>query len=202
MQRAGTAVAVAADLRPQIFSQGGREDGRFLGFTSCSGILGATQSTADRSAGMPAVASWNLSEAVIAACMEVHSQLGPGLLETMYEASLCKELELRQISYERQKPIAVVYKGQELEQSYRIDLIVDGRLVIEIKALDDLLPVHAAQLITYLRITGIDDGLLINFNTVSLRHGLRRLSRTHKTSHTSRPPVLPVKKSGSFRSRS
>jgi GxxExxY protein len=146
---------------------------------------------------MKADSDWTLSEMVIAACMEVHSQLGPGLLEGIYEASLCAELELRQIPYERQKPISVIYKGKDLEQSYRIDLLVDRRLVIEIKAVDELLPVHAAQLITYLRITGVDDGLLVNFNAVSLRHGLRRLSRTHETSRPSRPPVLPVKKSGS-----
>jgi GxxExxY protein len=194
----GTACTVAAARRTQIFSQGGREDGRSVsenfGFTHREAIFGATHSAVDRSAGMKADSDWTLSEIVIAACMEVHSQLGPGLLESIYEASLCAELELRQIPYERQKPISVVYKGKDLEQSYRIDLLVDRRFVIEIKAVDELLPVHAAQVITYLRITGFDDGLLVNFNAVSLRHGLRRLSRTHETS---RPPVLPVKKSGS-----
>jgi GxxExxY protein len=156
-----------------------------FGFTRRATIFGATQSAVDRSSGMKADSDWTLSEIVIAACMEVHSQLGPGLLESIYEASLCAELELRQIPYERQKPISVVYKGKDLEQSYRIDVLVDRRLLIEIKAVDELLPVHAAQVITYLRITGVDDGLLVNFNAVSLRHGLRRLSRTHK------PPVLP-----------
>ncbi len=184
----------------EIFSQGGWEDGRngrFWGFTPRSESFGATQGAADRLAIMKS-GDWSLSDAVIAACMDVHTELGPGLLESMYEASLCEELERRQIPYERQKAITVIYKGKLLEQSYRIDLLVDGQLLLQIKALDELLPVHAAQIITYLRISGVDAGLLVNFNAVSLRHGLRRLSRTHKTSRSSRPPILPVKKSGSF----
>ena len=127
--------------------------------------------------------------------MEVHRQLGPGLLENMYEAALCEELTLRGIPFARQVAIPVSYKGKRLEQAYRLDLVIDDRLVVEIKALDQLLPVHAAQLVTYLRLTGIEDGLLVNFNTFSLRHGLRRISRTHPNSRPSRSPDLPVKKS-------
>jgi GxxExxY protein len=125
--------------------------------------------------------------------MEVHTELGPGLLESIYEAALCEELEIRSIRYERQRTVPVLYKGRPLAQAYRVDLLVDERLLVEIKAVDQLLPVHAAQAITYLRVAGIEDGLLVNFNAASLRHGLRRLSRTTKTSRTSRPPVLPVK---------
>jgi GxxExxY protein len=141
--------------------------------------------------------SWNLSEEVIGACMAVHTELGPGLLESIYEVSLCEELDLRGVRYERQRTVPVIYKGKTLDQDYRLDLLVDGRLLVEIKAVDVLLPVHAAQAITYLRVAGIEEGLLVNFNAVSLRHGLRRLTRTPQTSRTSRPPVLPVKKSGS-----
>ena len=139
--------------------------------------------------------SWELPHSVIAACFEVHRALGPGLLESMYEAGLCEELELRGIPFVQQKPIPVLYKGKRLEQAYRLDLVVDERLVVEIKAIDGLLPVHAAQVVTYLRLTGIEDGLLVNFNTLSLRHGLRRVSRTHPNSRSSRSPDLPVKKS-------
>jgi len=164
-----------------------------LGFTRPSTIFGATQSTTDRWAAVSFNDGWALSEAVIAACMAVHSELGPGLLEGLYEASLCEELSFRGIPHERQKTVQVFYRGKPLDQTYRLDLVVDGRLLVEIKAVDELLPVHAAQLVTYLRVTGIESGLLVNFNVVSLRHGLRRMSRTHKTSRTSRPPVLPVK---------
>ena len=126
--------------------------------------------------------------------------LGPGLLESIYEASLCEEFVLRGIRFERQRAISVVYKGKPLEQAYRMDLIVDGKLLIEVKAVDALQPVHAAQVVTYLQLTGIEDGLLVNFNGLSLHNGLRRLSRTPKNSRspdlpatTSRPPRAPSK---------
>jgi len=137
--------------------------------------------------------TWRLSEAVIAACMEVHTELGPGLLESVYEAALSEELTIRGIPFQSQPRIDLYYKGKPLDQIYRPDLIVENRLVVEIKAVDELLPIHAAQTITYLRVTEIDAGLLVNFNAISLRFGLRRLSRTPKTSRTSCPPVLPVK---------
>jgi GxxExxY protein len=125
--------------------------------------------------------------------MDVHTELGPGLLESVYEEALCEELERRGIPFKRQQSAPLFYKGKQLQQTYRIDLVVDDRLIVEVKAVEALLPVHAAQVITYLRITGVEAGLLVNFNTVSLRLGLRRLSRTPKISRTSRPPVLPVK---------
>ena len=190
--------ATSADARrksPAIFSQGGGEDGRSasenFGFTRTS-MFGTTQAMSDRWALMPR-SSYALSEQVIAACMAVHTELGPGLLESVYEAAVCEELTTRGIPFRRQQSVSLHYKGKPLGQTYRIDIVVDGRLLVEIKAVEALLPVHAAQVITYRRVSGIEHGLLVNFNTVSLRHGLRRLSRTPETSRTSRPPVLPVK---------
>jgi GxxExxY protein len=185
----------ATGYRPP-FSQGGREDGRsgsFLDLMRHTSLFGTTSVPSDRLTPVTLNENWNLSETVIAACMEVHTVLGPGLLESAYEAALCEELLLRRIPLRRQQPISLSYKGRDLEQTYRADLVVADRVLVEIKAVDELLPIHAAQVITYLRATGIETGLLVNFNTVSLRHGLRRLSRTPKTSRTSRPPVLPVK---------
>jgi GxxExxY protein len=138
---------------------------------------------------------WELSEQVIAACIEVHRQLGPGLLESMYEAALCAELDFRGIRFQRQVALPVKYKGVPLDPTYRADLVVGQKLLVEVKSVESLLPLHAAQVLTYLRVTGLETGLLVNFNTTLIRHGLRRLSRTPKTSRTSPPPDLPVKKS-------
>jgi GxxExxY protein len=139
---------------------------------------------------------FSVSKRVIAACIEVHRQLGPGLLESIYEIALCEELTLRAIPFERQLSIPVTYKGKQLDQTYRIDLLVAGQLLLEVKSVESLLPVHSAQVITYLRVTGLETGLLVNFNTLVLKDGLRRLSRTPpKNSRFSRSPDLPVKKS-------
>ena len=178
---------------PLIFSQGDREigrNGRFLGFTSFAGLFGATDTLGGRLMCMTQVA-FGISEQVIAACIEVHRHLGPGLLESAYEAALCEELKLRDISFERQVALPVSYKGKPLDQTYRVDLIVAGQLLVEAKSVEALLPVHSAQVITYLRVTGLETGLLVNFNTMVLRHGLRRLSRTPpKNSRSSRSPDL------------
>jgi GxxExxY protein len=182
----------ASRRRSREISQGDREIGSYLGFAHRTLAFSATEATTDRWGGVRNQDSWSLSERVIAACIEVHRVLGPGLLESMYEASLCEELALRGIAFERQKAVAVVYKGRQLEQGYRTDLIIQEKLLVEIKAVEVLLPVHAAQVITYLQLAGIDDGLLVNFNGLSRRHGLRRLSRTPKNS---RSPDLPAKKS-------
>jgi GxxExxY protein len=185
---AGTASTAPAAVSPQIFSQGDPEIGSRasvnFGFTHRSNIFGATQGTEDRFYAVKASESWTLSEIVIAACIEVHRQLGPGLLESIYEECLCQELTQRGLRFERQKPIAVVYKGAPLDQAYRVDLVVEGALLIEIKALDGLLPIHAAQVVTYLRVAGLEHGLLLNFNAMTIRDGLRRLSRTPKTSRS------------------
>jgi GxxExxY protein len=101
--------------------------------------------------------------------------LGPGLLESAYEECLARELSLRGIPFEQQKPLPLVYKDVKLECGYRIDLLVDGRIVVELKALDALAPIHDAIVLTYLRLSGCKIGLLINFNAVALKDGLWRL---------------------------
>lgn len=121
--------------------------------------------------------SFELSEAIIGAAIEVHRELGPGLLEAAYESALCHELGLLGISYQRQLEVPVVYKGVALAQSYRVDLLVEGQLVLELKSVDALDAVHTAQLLTYLKLLNLHTGLLINFNCAQLRQGLKRVVR-------------------------
>ncbi len=116
-----------------------------------------------------------LTRAIIGAAIEVHRSLGPGLLESAYEECLCRELELRGIAFERQKPLPLEYKGLKLECGYRVDLVVDETVVVEIKSVEALLPIHEAQLLTYMKLGGWKVGLLINFNVPVLRQGIRRL---------------------------
>jgi len=116
-----------------------------------------------------------VSQAIIGAAIEVHRQLGPGLLESVYELALCRELWLRGLRVERQVPVPVTYKGAELESQIRLDLLVESVVVVEIKAADRLAPVHRAQLLTYLKLTGNPVGLLFNFNVELLKHGMRRI---------------------------
>jgi GxxExxY protein len=116
-----------------------------------------------------------LTHEIIGAAIEVHRMLGPGLLESAYEECLARELSLRSIPFERQKPLPLVYKDVKLECGYRIDLLVDGRIVVELKAVDALAPIHDAIVLTYLRLSGCKIGLLINFNATVLKDGLRRL---------------------------
>jgi len=115
-----------------------------------------------------------LSERVIGLAIDVHRQLGPGLLESVYEECLCFELKHAGIAYGRQVPLAPVYKNIRLECSYRMDVVVERQLIIEIKAVEQLLPIHEAQMLTYLRLSGHPIALLMNFNSVALRNGLRR----------------------------
>jgi GxxExxY protein len=115
-----------------------------------------------------------LSKAVIGCAIEVHRALGPGLLESTYEICLCHELTLQAIPFQRQKPIPVAYKGVTLDCSYRADLIVDRRLLVEIKAIDQTSAIHDAQLLSYLKLSGLKVGLLINFNVRMLKEGVRR----------------------------
>jgi GxxExxY protein len=116
-----------------------------------------------------------LTGQILGAAIEVHKQLGPGLLESTYQACLCYELELRGISFECQKLLPLEHKGVQLECGYRIDLLVAGLVIVEIKAVEALAPIHEAQLLTYLKLTGVKVGLLINFNVVVLKSGIRRL---------------------------
>jgi GxxExxY protein len=126
-----------------------------------------TKSTKERALG--------LSHAVIGAAIEVHRHLGPGLLESLYEEALCRELWLRGLSAERQVALPLVYKGAELGSFLRIDLIVERLLIIEVKAVESIAPIHRFQLLTYLKLTRLPVGLLINFNVNLLRHGVRRM---------------------------
>ncbi|WP_058553752.1 GxxExxY protein [Thiohalocapsa sp. ML1] len=115
-----------------------------------------------------------LSGAVIGAAIEVHRHLGPGLLESTYEACLAYELQQRGIGFQLQVPLPVRYKGVSLECGYRIDAMVEGRLLLELKAVERILPIHAAQILTYMRLASVDTGLLINFNVTRLIDGVQR----------------------------
>jgi GxxExxY protein len=112
---------------------------------------------------------------IIGAAIEVHRALGPGLLESAYEECLCHELHLRGLAFERQVDLPVSYKGVLLACGYKIDLIVEHEVVLELKAIEAILPVHEAQLLTYLKLLGKHVGLLINFNMPVLTRGIRRL---------------------------
>jgi GxxExxY protein len=115
-----------------------------------------------------------LTELVIGCAIEIHRALGPGLLESAYEICLCRELSLRNVPFECQKPLPLTYKGAKLDCSYRADLIVGGKILVEIKSVDRLAAIHEAQLLSYLRLSGLSVGLLINFNERVLTHGIRR----------------------------
>jgi GxxExxY protein len=117
----------------------------------------------------------DLSHEVIGAAIDVHRLLGPGLLESIYEAALCKELSFRGIEFERQKRSAVTYKGQLLDCDFRLDLLVARTIIVEVKATGKITPLHKAQLLSYLRINELWLGLLINFNVELLRDGIRRV---------------------------
>ena len=115
-----------------------------------------------------------ISEQVIGAAIEVHKALGPGLLESAYEECICQELTIRSIPFERQRPLPVEYKGTKLDCGYRLDLLVDKTVVVEIKAIETIQPIHEAQLLAYLKLGGWKLGLLINFNVPVLKDGIRR----------------------------
>jgi len=116
------------------------------------------------------------SEEIIGACIEVHRHLGPGLLESAYAACLCYELSRLGLRFERRRAVPVRYKAIVLDCDYQLDLVVEDRLIVELKAVERLLPVHQAQVLTYLKLTGIQTGLLVNFNVACLKDGLRRLT--------------------------
>jgi GxxExxY protein len=115
-----------------------------------------------------------ITHEIIGAAIEVHKYLGPGLLESAYEECLAHELHLRNLRVERQKPVPVVYKETKLECGYRLDLPVEGRVVVELKSVEGLGPIHEAIILTYLRMSGHRLGLLINFNVSVLKDGVRR----------------------------
>ena len=116
-----------------------------------------------------------LSSKIIGAAIEVHKKLGPGLLESVYEECICHELSLRGISFERQKALPVVYKGKKLDCGYRLDIVVENAIILELKSCEKIEPIHRAQLLTYLKLSDLNLGLLLNFNTPVMRDGIVRI---------------------------
>ena len=116
-----------------------------------------------------------ISRLIVGAAIEVPRVLGPGLLESAYEEALCRELSLQRLTFERQKTLPVSYKGVKLSCGYRLDLLVEDLVVVELKAVDRLEPIFEAQLLTYLKLSGLWLGILLNFNVPVMRNGVRRI---------------------------
>jgi GxxExxY protein len=136
---------------------------------------------------------WGETDLVIGAIIEVHRHLGPGLLESAYEACLCRELSLRGLPFQRQRDLPMAYKGVLVDCGYRLDVVVREHSLLELKAVERLLPIHVAQVVTYLRLTRIPVGLLVTFNVRVLKQGLRRLWLPNLEPSLS--PSLPVSSS-------
>jgi GxxExxY protein len=115
------------------------------------------------------------TEAIIGAAIEVHRHLGPGLLESAYEECLCEELMLRKLVFKRQLALPVIYKSKKLDVGYRIDMLVNDEVVVELKTVEAILPIHEAQTLTYMRLGGWQVGLILNFNVTILKNGIKRL---------------------------
>jgi GxxExxY protein len=116
-----------------------------------------------------------LSSKIIGAAIEAHKAFGPGLLESVYEECLCYELSLRSLSFERQKSLPVEYKGKKLDCGYRLDIVVEDEIILELKSCEKIEPIHKAQLLTYLKLSGLNLGLLLNFNVSVMREGIVRI---------------------------
>ena len=117
----------------------------------------------------------NLSSEIIGAAIEVHKLLGPGLLESAYQAALARELVLRNILFEKEKALPLIYKGVKLDCGFRLDILVGGLVVVELKAVEKILPIHEAQVLTYLKLLNLKLGLILNFNVPVLKEGIKRL---------------------------
>lgn len=115
-----------------------------------------------------------LSSKIISAAIEVHRHLGPGLLESAYEECLCYELQITGLAFDRQKNLPIIYKDKSLECGYRLDIVVENCVILELKSVNQIEPIHQAQLLTYLKLTGLHLGLIINFNTPILIKGIKR----------------------------
>jgi GxxExxY protein len=116
-----------------------------------------------------------LSSKIIGAAIEVHKSLGPGLLESVYEECMCHELGLRDLSFEKQKPLPIEYKGNKLDCGYRLDIVVENAIVLELKSCEKIEPIHRAQILTYLKLSDLHLGLILNFNTTVMRDGIFRI---------------------------
>ena len=116
-----------------------------------------------------------LSSKIIGAAIEVHKTLGPGLLESAYEECLCHELSIQGLLFEKQKPLSIDYKGKKLDCGYRLDIVVEKAVIIELKSCEKIEPIHKAQLLTYLKLSGLNLGLILNFNVPLLRDGIVRI---------------------------
>jgi GxxExxY protein len=121
-----------------------------------------------------------ITQKIIAAAISAHRELGPGLMESAYEACMAYEMADQNLKFERQKALPIIYRGVQLDCGYRIDLIVEEEIVVELKAVERLEPIHEAQLLSYLKLSGCEVGLLINFNVKVLKHGIRRLVNRFK----------------------
>jgi GxxExxY protein len=126
-----------------------------------------------------------LTDKIIGAAIEVHRNLGPGLLESAYETCLAYELEQLWLTVERQKPLPLVYKDIRLDQGYRIDLLVEQKIVVELKVVEQIIPAHEAQVLSYLKFSGCELGLLLNFNTKLMKDGIRRFILNQPVNHKS-----------------
>ena len=116
-----------------------------------------------------------LSKEIIGCAIEVHRSLGPGLLDSAYEECLCHEFKLHEINFIRQKPLPVVYKNKKLDCGYKLDVVVENKIILELKACKQIEAIHKAQLLTYLKLSGFSLGLLLNFNTSVLNRGIMRV---------------------------
>ena len=117
-----------------------------------------------------------ITETIIGAAIEVHRSLGPGLLESAYQACLAREMALRSLAFEQEMPLHLEYKGLQLDCGYRLDFLVEHAVIVELKTVEALQPIHEAQLLTYLKLAGIKIGLLINFNVPVLKNGIKRMA--------------------------
>jgi GxxExxY protein len=116
-----------------------------------------------------------LSNKIIGAAIQVHKSLGPGLLESAYEECLCSELQFQGVAHDRQVALPVVYRQTKLDCGYRLDIVVENAIILELKAVEALAPIHDAQLLTYLKLSGLKLGLLLNFNVPYMRNGIKRI---------------------------
>jgi GxxExxY protein len=117
-----------------------------------------------------------ITETIIGAAIEVHRSLGPGLLESAYQACLAREMALRSLSFQQEMPLHLDYKGLQLDCGYRLDFLVEQSVIVELKTVEALQPIHEAQLLTYLKLAGVKIGLLINFNVPVLKNGIKRMA--------------------------